>query len=213
MALIRANRLLDRYLSEAEDDRVRLTTHLDSLTINSGNRDLGVEYTPTPLLAARMIHRLVPGPLQDWNFIDIGAGRGRVLTQAARHPYRLVVGVEFANELVDEARANVRAIPEEAIRARSVQVVRADATEHTFPVGNNLFFLFNPFGQGVVRDFAENLKRTRCQNRARLIYLNAVHRSVFETDTDFRSVPVTGWHGQALKALAPFRLRIYDWGA
>ena len=40
-------------------------------------------------------------------FIDIGAGKGRILCLAAAYPFRRIVGVELVPSLVADCRANV----------------------------------------------------------------------------------------------------------
>src|SRR5438105_11506431 len=45
-------------------------------------------------------------------FIDLGCGKGRALMLAAEHPFRRIIGVEFAEPLVATARANIQHLGE-----------------------------------------------------------------------------------------------------
>ena len=94
------SRILDRLVAVGHElATVSDITRLDELTIDSDNRADGVEYEATPLLVIGWIQRLLPRDISGWSFIDVGAGRGRVVIAAARYPYRQVLGVEFATEL------------------------------------------------------------------------------------------------------------------
>lgn len=43
-----------------------------------------------------------------FTFIDFGAGMGRVLLMASERPFRKIIGVEFARELITIAENNLR---------------------------------------------------------------------------------------------------------
>lgn len=106
-------------------------------------------------------------------FLDLGAGKGRMLVLAARHPFRRVVGVEVSPALSDVARTNVRrAAP--LLRCERVEVVTADAAFYTVPDDVTVVHLFNPFTGEV---FAAALARlleslARSPRTIRLIYTN-----------------------------------------
>ena len=89
--------------------------------------------------------------LDEFNFIDIGAGMGRAMLLAARMPFRAVVGVELNPVLARIARNNLT-VWRQAGRARApMTVVCGDAVEFPLPAGPCLAFLFNPFGALVMR--------------------------------------------------------------
>lgn len=211
MALWRLHHwFLDRASGGSEQSQISETTPLEQLTIASDNRSLGVEYTPTPVLISRWLHRFVPGKHADWNFIDIGAGRGRVVAEAARHPYRQVMGVEFAEELAADAKAHLASCDQSEVRAAKVEIAQADATELDMPSGNNVFFLFNPFGKKVLRRFVSRVKENPERKRTLLMYLNPVHDEVLENDKAFTAVKLSGVTGVFLRLLTPFKLKIYE---
>ena len=49
--------------------------------------------------------------LSQLSFVDYGAGKGRVLLLAAQHPFAAVGGIEFAEELHDDAAMNIAQFP------------------------------------------------------------------------------------------------------
>lgn len=90
-------------------------------------------------------------PIQQFSFIDVGAGMGRAVLLAAEMPFRQVVGVELNPTLAAIARRNAAAW-RAASRARtSMRICCRDAIDFSFPPGPCLIFLFNPFGSTVMK--------------------------------------------------------------
>ena len=142
-----------------------------------------VEYRPTSAAdAAGMIDRL-PIDAADYHFVDLGCGKGRVLLLAAAMPFRGVTGVEFSPELADEARQNLRdcRLPR---RAAAADVVTGDAATYAFPDGPLVVYLFNPFGERLLREVAANLVASLEKDRRDcwVVYANALHADVFAED-------------------------------
>lgn len=106
------------------------------------------------------------------HFIDLGSGKGKVCFYAAiRYRFRKIIGVEFSGPLVEIARNN-------AVRfgADNIFFVNADAATFPLPPGDNLVFLFNPFGESILKKFLEgNMDRFR-QSRSVIAYCNDQHR-------------------------------------
>ena len=64
------------------------------------------------------------------NFVDIGAGKGRVVLIAAQYGFRKVVGVEFSAALCAIARENVKSFSAKKSGLSPMEIVEADATRH-----------------------------------------------------------------------------------
>ncbi len=90
-------------------------------------------------------------PIDEFTFVDLGAGMGRALLLASEYPFRAVVGVELNPTLARIARKNA-ALWRTAGRALApMRVVCRDAVEFRFPEGPCVAFLFNPFSAPVMR--------------------------------------------------------------
>src|SRR4029450_218589 len=63
-------------------------------------------------------------------FVDFGCGKGRVVHQAARRPFRRVIGVEISPHLAEIARTNLAARRHEH-RCRNVEIVVSDVAEYS----------------------------------------------------------------------------------
>jgi SAM-dependent methyltransferase len=124
-----------------------------SLKIASTNARFGRKYQATgeaELLEALDFLGIEPS---SFTFVDLGCGKGRTLLVASRLGFKRVIGVEFANELVLVARENIR---KQGINVATV--VEGDAADFSFPDGNLVLYLYNPFSQEVMRKVVSNLK-------------------------------------------------------
>ena len=89
------------------------------------------------------------------SFVDYGAGKGRVMLLAAQHPFTAVGGIEFAEELHDNATMNIAQFPRSRMKCRNVECVLDDAVDITPLDGEAVHYFFNPFAPEI---FAEVLK-------------------------------------------------------
>jgi predicted RNA methylase len=110
-------------------------------------------------------------------FVDLGSGKGRALMLAAAYPFRRIIGVEFARELHEAAQKNVLALPDDS----KIELVHGDAADFRLPDGAVALFLYNPFGEELVRRVARNALSSLQENPRdfRLFYLNALHEAAW----------------------------------
>ena len=104
-------------------------------------------------------------------FVDFGCGKGRVVHQAARRPFRRVIGVEISPALAEIARAAVSARKHQH-RCRDVEIVVADAGEFRIPDDLTIGYFFHPFSGNtlveVLRGIVDSIDRN--PRRVRLIF-------------------------------------------
>ena len=100
-------------------------------------------------------------PLEQASFVDLGAGKGRVLCLAAGRPFGRVVGVELFDRLTEVARSNLGRLDPAYVRAGELACVTADAGAWPFPPGPKVVFLFNPFGPRVLERVLRRLGAER----------------------------------------------------
>jgi SAM-dependent methyltransferase len=95
-----------------------------------------------------------------YTFVDMGSGKGRMLFVAAEYPFRRVIGVEFSNDLHEEALTNIKRYKYRGRRCADIESVHADAAEFEFPNENLVVYMFNPFGPEVMKRMLANLERS-----------------------------------------------------
>jgi SAM-dependent methyltransferase len=105
-------------------------------------------------------------------FVDFGCGKGRVVHQAARRPFRRVIGVEVSPALAEAARSSLAARRHQH-RCRDVEIVVADVTAFRVPDDFTVGYFFQPFTgetfDRVLRGIVESIDRE--PRRVRLIYV------------------------------------------
>jgi len=126
-------------------------------------------------------------PIDEYAFIDLGAGMGRALLLASEFPFRAVAGVELHPTLARIARKNAT-LWRAAGRARApMRMVCRDAVEFEFPAGPCAVFLFNPFGAPVMRRLLGALAKSFAGRPGQLdlLYVNNEQEHVLERQAGF----------------------------
>jgi precorrin-6B methylase 2 len=132
-------------------------TPLEDLAIDSRHVAHGVHYAPTRVRYFRAVLGALPIP-REAVFVDLGAGKGRMLLLAAQSGrFRKVVGVEFSAELCRTAEQNIRRFRRHYAGNVTFEVVHADAADYEVQPDHNVFFMFNPFGPVVMEQVIQRI--------------------------------------------------------
>jgi SAM-dependent methyltransferase len=129
--------------------------------------------------------------IEDFSFIDVGAGMGRAVLLAAELPFRQVVGVELNPTLARIARKNLAAWRSSGRAQAPAKIVCNDAVDFRLPAGPCLVFLFNPFGAPVMRRLLAGWSKTLSRavaghaEKLDLIYVNNEQEHTLERQTGF----------------------------
>ena len=119
--------------------------------------------------------RLKPGVgIDEYAFVDLGAGMGRAMLLAAEFPFRAVVGVELNPTLARIGRKNM-ALWRASGRAKApIRMVCGDAAEFELPAGPCVVFMFNPFGAPVMKRLLATWRRALAgrEDRVDILYVN-----------------------------------------
>ena len=103
--------------------------------------------------------------------IDIGCGKGRMICFFAKFAFKKTDGLEYSPELAGIAERNLR-----RLGINGAEVIRGDASEFEDIDGYNYFYMFNPFGEAIMKQFVLHLKESisRTPRKIRVIYRNPV---------------------------------------
>jgi SAM-dependent methyltransferase len=124
-------------------------------------------------------------PIEEFNFIDIGAGMGRAVLLAAELPFRQVIGVELNPILAGIARKNLTIWRSTGHAQSPMKMVCLDAAAFQLPLGPCLAFLFNPFGAQVMRQMLASWRKAPGGRPLDLLYVNNEQESVLERQAGF----------------------------
>lgn len=126
-------------------------------------------FASEPWLFEEIMHAL-PVDFSQFTFVDLGAGKGRVLLMASDYPFHRIVGVEFMPDLCRAAQKNVAAYSSDRQRCRHIEAICMDARDFQFPAEPLVVYLFNPFSEPTFARVLEKL-RISIERAPRDVYL------------------------------------------
>lgn len=105
-----------------------------------------------------------------FEFIDLGSGKGRTLLMASEYPFQRILGVEVVAALHRAAQDNIRRYKSERQTCFAVESVCGDARDFPFPPAPLVLFLFNPLPEAGLRMVMAHL-RASLQEHPRPVYV------------------------------------------
>ena len=152
-----------------------LTKEKSNWNSNSGGPELDVVLNTLSILSTD-------------NALDVGCGKGGAMITMACHPFARVDGIEISLELVKIARENIR-----RLRIENATVYLGDAATFDRYADYNLYYMYNPFPEEVMRKVMSRIAISlNVRNRrATLIYKNPIYADLvvgsgFEKVNEFR---------------------------
>jgi hypothetical protein len=142
-----------------------------------GDREWYMHYIPSSYRDVFAVLRRA-GVAADDVVTDVGSGMGRVAFAAAWAGAVRVEGVERVAGLVDHAEENRR---RSRLSARDIRFMLNDARCHNYGA-TSLLYMFHPFGDEIVAEMLEKVRRDRRAlrnpRRLRIAYVNPVADAV-----------------------------------
>jgi len=160
---------------------VMFLSQLDATRTNEAYAH-ATHYEAVPVKELRaMLAALPDDAIAASTFVDVGAGMGRAMMIASEYPFKRILGIELSPALAQIARENLARARDLATRCRDVRLVRGDARRRTFPAGNLVVFLFNPFDGSALRETITRIAGSRAAgDTVYVLYHTPVHREVLE---------------------------------
>lgn len=172
-----------------------------ALGTDAPHQELTAYYAVAPSILEGVIDHWLqrtspPHSIEQYTFLDVGAGKGRALLLASQFPFAAVEGVELNAALCRVARVNIALWLRDAHASPLAPIAlhHADATRHPLPNTPILAFLFHPFETPVLRRFLRHIEKhlARHPQAFDLIYVNAEHGSLLDTHPAFTRL----WEGR-----------------
>ncbi len=151
-----------------------------------------VGYQPTGVNALHQILQAIPLDFENWTFVDIGAGKGRALLVGSHYPFA-ASSASSCRRTRSRSHRNLATYRDPAQRCTAIECVCGDASRYRLPEeGNVLLYLYNPFGEPIMRTFLETIRAAAPSARRREIwiaYANPTLKSMFTAAAFLAPVP------------------------
>lgn len=146
----------------------------ETLAIQSENAKFGLFYEPSRTEVLHTVLRKIPVALEQYTFIDLGAGKGLPMLVASEYPFKRILGVEYSKTLADAAALNIQVHKAQHPMSAPIECIWGDATEFVFPNEPTVLYLFNPFQAKVMDRVVANLQKSLQQHPRDLwvVYVN-----------------------------------------
>ena len=117
-----------------------------------------------------------------FTFVDLGAGKGRIMLLASNFPFQQVLGVEFIPELHAIANRNISVYQPPTRQCQDVQCILSDVQEFVFPTVPLVIFMWHPFVGPVFERVMQNLEDSLRRNprEVYIVYLKPEFGHVIE---------------------------------
>jgi hypothetical protein len=176
------------------------------LGLSPSDVKLCVEYEPCAPEPLSEILSNLNISFEDYQFVDLGSGKGMALLVASLKPFKRIVGVEWSRGLATIARENARKFIHQRQKCREIIVVDGDAAAFELPDAPLVIWMFNPFKEAIVRHVLDNLRESlaRRPRHVIVVYYNPKHEQAFEEAEYLRLIearkdyyPVTVYESKA----------------
>ena len=120
-----------------------------------------------------LFHESIRGLAIDYSqfqFLDLGSGKGRTLLMASEYPFRRILGVEVVPALHRAALENIGKYKSQTQKCFTLESVCGDARDFQFPPEPLVLFLFNPLPEAGLRVVMANL-RASLREHPRPVYV------------------------------------------
>jgi SAM-dependent methyltransferase len=145
------------------------------LNFESEHKTPGLEYQSHHPAIIRAGLNLLQIRHQDYTFVDFGCGKGRVLLVASELPFRRIVGLEFAPQLAELARQNIKMYRAQNQKCREIEAITADATEFELAAEPQVLYFYSPFARQVMDRVVHNIEQSlRSSPRDMLILFSGI---------------------------------------
>jgi predicted RNA methylase len=135
----------------------------------------------------------LPIASEQYIFIDLGSGKGRALLLASLFPFKEIIGVEFSAALTAVALNNTRIFKDPRQKCTKIRPLCQDAATYELPLEAAIFFLYNPFGEKVMRSAVSNIEHSlqNCPRKVYAVYHQPLHRNIWDQSKVFQVVRTT----------------------
>jgi SAM-dependent methyltransferase len=168
---------------------------VDQITASEQLRKLVIPYAGSSPSVVRKALTMLP-PVDDYQFLDLGCGKGRAMIVASERPFLGITGVDLSRDLLDIAQRNIEVIATTFPARPAMRVHKANAVEFSMPPGKVVLFNYHAFGKELMTTLTQRLEACLATTTEHLlfVYYNPVYAEVLDASPAF-----TRWYAGTLK--------------
>ena len=107
---------------------------------------------------------------QEYDFVDIGCGKGRVLLVASSFPFRSILGIELSQPAFEIAEKNIRTYRCADQKCFNIHIRKADARHFEPYVANTVYYFFRPFDTVILTAVLTKLS-SKLRGQGKMVYV------------------------------------------
>lgn len=144
---------------------------LKDLTIKGKNVEAGTWYGPMSPKLFRQIMSHLKINYGEFQFVDFGSGKGRVLLMASSYGFNKIIGVEFAQELHRITNNNICVYELYTKKSNKIENIFEDATNYIIPNCPLVIFFNSPFTGKVMEQVLKNISTSFITNPRKIFLI------------------------------------------
>jgi len=155
---------------------------LDLLTVTGGNIEHGRYHQAIWVKWFRRAMEHIRADFENFVFIDYGCGKGRALLLATDHPFKKIIGIEFAREFCVLAEQNIEIFLKQTGRPNNTEIMWTDAETYSLPDEDTVIFFYNPFAEEVMVKVLNKIEESlnKCPRKIFVIYAYPLLADLFK---------------------------------
>jgi tRNA G46 methylase TrmB len=120
-----------------------------------------VGYEPSGWFTIKEINKIIEFSRTDV-FADFGSGKGKMVFQAARYPFKRVIGIEISKSLHDIAQKNIQNT-QKTFACENIDLIHMDVLDYEIPDDLTIAYFFNPFVNEIFIRVIDNIHHSFLQ--------------------------------------------------
>lgn len=212
-------RLHFKFIDKKNDAILPITTldncNLENLTLIEGELKQDIVesfYAASPSKTIEWAIKLLPIQPEQFTFIDCGSGLGYSMMIAARTPFRKVLGIDFAKELVEDCKQNILAfLNSPQTKCKNIEAQHNSILNFEIPQTPLVVYMFNPFKTDIMTPWSHRLLADYKANPRDIwiIYANPELNHLYSENPSFERLRIDALKTMFFNIASPFDISFY----
>jgi precorrin-6B methylase 2 len=160
----------DSFDKRNSTDTKNYISHQELKMSDSEAQSHATQYSTVPERFLRYLISHVGINYQEYDFVDIGCGKGRVLLVASSFPFRSISGIELSRPALEIAGKNIRTYRSADQKCFNIHIRKVDARYFEPDITNTVYYFFEPFDTVILTAVLAKLS-SKLRGHGKMIYV------------------------------------------